>query len=630
MGGFVGYFSHDGGEQIVAERMMNAIHHRDPDYGGIHIEGNLAFGFRGLNSLVFNEDKSLAIVFDGEVYNFKELRQELTDKGHIFEADPDSVAEAGAEVLIHGYEEYGCSILNKIRGVFSLCICHLESGKLFIARDFFGVKPIFYFNNENTFVFGSELKGLLKHPAVPRELNKTALESYLTFQYPVLAETFFKGIFRLPPAHYLVWDNGSVEIFRYWEPTFDDSDDGRSLEEVVDLIDDTVAASIDAYKIGSGEIGCFLSSGVDSSYVSARSGVEKTFTVGFNFEGYNEINYARELCQHTGMKNISKVISDDEFWGILPRVQYFMDEPLADPAAVALYFACELASKEVKNVLSGEGADEFFGGYNIYHEPQDLKVLTWLPRFIRKLLGSIARAIPFNIKGKNFLIRCSEDVEQRFIGNAKLFTVRERRKILNFSSGDFSGDDFSGGSRGDFSGGDFSIDPASLTAPFYEKVRDKHDITKMQYIDINFWLWGDILLKADRMSMAHSVNLRTPLLDMDVFQVASSLPVKFKVHKRTTKYAMRLAAYRHIPQKFAEKRKLGFPVPIRIWLRQEKYYSLVKEAFNSPTAASFFNTKELMKLLNSHYRGRSDNARKLWAIYTFLVWHKVYFEDYEV
>ena len=305
--------------------------------------------------------------------------------------------------------------------------------------------------------------------------------------------------------------------------------------------------------------------------------------------------------------NYSKLISTEEYWDSISKVQYHMDEPLADASAIALYFVSQTAAQHVKVALSGEGADEFFGGYNIYREPHDLLPITRLPRPVRKALGSIARAIPFKIKGKNYLIRGSKDLQERFIGNAFMFDEGERRKILKHPTGHYH--------------------HMEITKPFYDKVKNQDDVTKMQYIDIHLWLIGDILLKADKMSMAHSLEVRVPFLDKEVFNVARTIPTQYKVNKENTKYAMRMAAHRYLPDMVAEKKKLGFPVPIRIWLKEDKYYNIVKEAFTSKAAQEYFKTTEIMKFLDDHKAGKADNSRKIWTIYMFLVWHKQYFEE---
>jgi asparagine synthase (glutamine-hydrolysing) len=345
---------------------------------------------------------------------------------------------------------------------------------------------------------------------------------------------------------------------------------------------------------------------VDSSYVAASFHGDKTFTVGFDYEKYNEIDYAKSLSSKVGIDNYSRLITTDEYWDVLPKIQYHMDEPLADPSAVALYFVSETAAKHVKVALSGEGADEFFGGYNIYHEPFSLSGYQKLPLGLRRGLAKIAKAMPVNFKGKNFLIRGSKSVEERFIGNAFIFTEEERAKILKAPTGKY--------------------DHKDLTAPFYKKQENSDDVTKMQYIDTNFWLIGDILLKADKMSMANSLEVRVPFLDRKVFELARTLPTRFKVNDQNTKIAMRAAAHRHLPDFVAEKKKLGFPVPIRIWLKEDKYYSIIKAAFTSKAAEKFFNTSEIVRLLDEHRSGKVDNSRKVWTIYMFLVWYKEFFE----
>lgn len=610
MCGFVGFTGGLAQREEVLQEMMDAIIHRGPDSAGTYIDDDIALGFRRLSIIdldsgsqpMYNENRDMVIVFNGEIYNYKELRDELIKKGHVFANNADT------EVLIHGYEEYGEELLTKLRGMFAFVIWDSKKKKLFAARDFFGIKPFYYALVDGQLVFASEIKSILKYTPYKKEMNRDALENYLTFQYSVLPETFFKGIYKLMPSHCLTFENGRLDIKRYWEPVFE-PDENTGLPEMVDRIDSAMQDSIKMHKVSDVEVGSFLSSGVDSSYVAACFNGDKTFTVGFDYEKYNEIDYAKSLSEKIKIDNYSKLISTDEYWNILPTVQYHMDEPLADPSAVALYFVSKTAAEHVKVSLSGEGADEFFGGYNIYREPFSLRPITRLPRPIRKFLGACASAIPFRVKGKNYLIRGSKDVEERFIGNAFLFNEKDREKILRNPSGRYN--------------------HMELTKPYYDKVKNLDDTTKMQYIDIHFWLIGDILLKADKMSMANSLEVRVPFLDRKVFEVARHVPLKYKVTKENTKFAMRQAAHRYLPDMVAEKKKLGFPVPIRIWLRDDKYYNIVKEAFTSKAAEEFFKTDEIVKLLDGHKDGKTDNSRKIWAIYMFLVWHKRFFEDGE-
>lgn len=606
--GFTGYL--ENGKDVLTD-MMNRIIHRGPDSAGQYIDDKAYMGFRRLSIIdldngsqpMFNEDRKIVITFNGEIYNHRELREELIAKGHIFANNSDT------EVLIHAYEEYGKDMLNRLRGMFAFVIWDSEKETIFAARDFFGIKPFYYtVTDDGHLIYASEIKSILAHPSYKKEVNPVALENYLTFQYSVLEETFFKGIFKLMPAHCMTYNvkNGELNIERYWEPVFE-PDNSKSLDEWVNEIDDAMHDSVEHHKISDVEVGSFLSSGVDSSYVAATFNGDKTFTVGFDYEKYNEINYAKALSDKIKIDNYSKLVSSEEYWDAIPKIQYHMDEPLADPAAIALYFVSQTAAKHVKVSLSGEGADEFFGGYNIYHEPFDLNGFQKLPLGLRKGLANVATAIPFKFKGKNYLVRASKSLEERFIGNAFMFNEAEREKILKNPTGKYP--------------------HTELTKPYYDKVKDLDDVTKMQYIDINFWLIGDILLKADKMSMAHSLEVRVPFLDKKVFEVARHIPTEYKVNQHNTKYAMRMAAHRYLPDMVAEKKKLGFPVPIRIWIKDEKYYNMIKKAFTSDAANEFFNTDMLVQYLDEHKEGKADNSRKIWTVYMFLVWYNDFFGD---
>ncbi len=592
-------------DRVVGE-MMDAIKHRGPDSEGKYIDDGIAMGFRRLSIIdlstgsqpLFNEDRTLVLTFNGEIYNYRELRGELIKSGHVFATNTDS------EVLLHGYEEWGKDMLPKLRGMFAFVIWNTETRELFGARDFFGIKPLYYAKMGESFIYGSEIKSFLKHPHFRKELNEAALESYLTFQYSPCEETFFKGVFRLLPAHWFTYKDGELHTERYWDINFE-ADEEPSLDEWVKRISETFANSVEAHKIADVEVGSFLSSGVDSSYVAAVANVDKTFTVGFGEdEKYNEIGYAKEFSKFIGKENISKIITPEEYWEAFPKIQYHMDEPLADPSAIALYFVCKLASQKVKVVLSGEGADEIFGGYNIYKEPDDMAFYNKIPRPIRRCIGKCASAFPAH-RGLNFLIRRGKDLEERFIGNAYIFSEKERKKLLKIKTG---------------------APPAmELTKPFYDKTKGKDSVTRMQYLDLNMWMTGDILLKADKMSMANSLELRVPFLDRYVMALAEKIPKRYRVTKENTKFAMRKAALEACPPLTANKKKLGFPVPIRVWLKEDKYYGIVKSAFESETAKKFFDTERLTALLDEHRAGKYDNSRKIWTVYTFLVWYGVYF-----
>lgn len=606
MCGFVGFTNKISDSGEVLSRMTESIKHRGPDSEGEYIDSDVALGFRRLSIIdistgsqpIFNEDGSKVLVFNGEIYNYRDLRAELIDKGHTFTTNTDS------EVLLHGYEEWGDQLLNRLRGMFAFVIWDKKSKEIFGARDFFGIKPMYYAEMNGTFMFGSEIKSFLCHPSFEKKLNTDALENYLTFQYSPCAETFFKGVYKLLPAHWFRYKNGIMKTERYWSVNFDD-DNKPDLEEWVNRISSTFRDSVEAHKIADVEVGSFLSSGVDSSYVAAVANVDKTFTVGFGEdERYNEIGYAKEFSKYIGKENISKVITADEYWGEFPKIQYHMDEPLADPAAVALYFVCKLASESVKVVLSGEGADELFGGYNIYKEPDDVAIYNAVPMPIRREIGKLCSRLPHK-RGVNFFIRRGKTLEERFIGNAYIFSESERKDILAIKTN--------------------APAAAEITKPFYDMVKGKDNVTKMQFLDINLWMTGDILLKADKMSMANSLELRVPFLDKEVMALAQRIPKKYRVTKENTKYAMRMAAHRACPPRTADKKKLGFPVPIRVWLKEDEYYNKVKAEFESENARKFFKPEKLISLLEDHRDGKYDYSRKIWTVYTFLVWYKVYF-----
>lgn len=611
MCGFAGYITENGKAPEYKDNlieMMNSIKHRGPDDEGTHIDDMAGMGFRRLSIIgitngkqpMYNEDESIVVTFNGEIYNYQTIKEELIKKGHIFKTDADT------EVLVHGYEEYGKDLLQKLRGMYAFAIWDIKKKEMFMARDIFGIKPLFYTQTDKDFVFGSEIKAILKFPTVKKDLNEEALESYLSFQYSILKETFFKGIYRLPPAHCLTWKDGKVTVERYWEPVFD-TDDNITFDEAVKMTNDVMKNSIEAHKISDTEVGGFLSGGVDSSYIVARSNLDKTFSVGFDYPKCNEIPLAKTLSDYVGVKNTSKLISTEEFFTEFPKIMNHVDEPLSDPSSIALYFLCKLASENVKVVLSGEGSDELFGGYNIYKSPFALAPMYKIPRPVRRGLAKTFQKLPFRFKGKNYVIRAGQDLEERYIGNAYIFKTKEVYKLLKNPKKKYT--------------------PQSITKPIYDKVKDKDDITKMQYIDINTWLWGDILNKADTMSMAHSLEVRVPFLDREVAKVAFSIPVKHRVDKHETKRYFRKAANEFMPDITAERKKLGFPIPVRNWLKEDKYYHLVKSTLTSKEAEKFFNVSELEKLLDDHYNGKVDNSRKVWTIYAFILWYQEHFVE---
>ena len=614
MCGFVGFTNKISDNGTVLEKMMNRIVHRGPDSDGKFFDQNIALGFRRLSIIgledgdqpMFNEDGSLVLVFNGEIYNYPDLKAELIELGHTFKSHADS------EVLLHGFEEWGEDLVARLRGMFAFVIFNKKDNSMFGARDMFGIKPFYYTEMNGSFIFGSEIKAFLDHPDFKKELNEEALAHYLSFQYSPTEETFFKNVFKLPPAHYFTYKNGAMQKTRYFRPDF--NEESGVLEYFADKTDEAVRESVKAHKIADVEVGSFLSSGIDSSYIAEAAQVDKTFTVGFESpdgDRYNDIHFAKEFAETIKVENIAKVITPEEYWSTFPKIQYHMDEPLADPAAIALYFVSNLASQYVKVVMSGEGADELFGGYRIYQEPITVTAYDSLPFALRRFIGKICSYLPQK-HGINYLVRRGKTIEERFIGNANIFSFKERNAILKSEIAKNA------------------CSPQDLCKKFYKEVEGKDDVTKMQYLDINMWLMGDILLKADKTSMANSLELRVPFLDKNVMKLAETIPLNSRVSTVSTKLALRKAAEKTLPRRTATKDKLGFPVPIRVWLKEDVYYNIVKEAFTSEAANKYFDTDKLVALLDLHRSGKADVSRKIWTVYTFLVWYKRFFEEENV
>ncbi|NLZ94185.1 MAG: asparagine synthase (glutamine-hydrolyzing), partial [Firmicutes bacterium] len=500
-------------------------------------------------------------------------------------------------------------VVKKLRGMFAFCIWDKLNDILFLARDGFGIKPLYYTQNtkDKTFIFGSEIKAFLPHPAFIKELNKDALRPYLTFQYSALDETFFKGVFKLPPAHYMVVQNGEKKLQKYWDKKFHAKT--APPEKYVGEIHAGVKESVNAHRMGGMETGSFLSGGIDSSYITALLKPKKSFSIGFCGYGgiFNETNLAKELSEQLRIQNVCKCISAKDFFAELPNIQYHMDEPQANLSSVPLYFLSELASREVKVVFSGEGADEIFGGYAWYQYSKDMARYEKIPYAIRRAIFHLAKRLPKN-RLTNFLVRGGQPVEERFIGNAIVFDEEDALNVLKPA---------------------YKKGPSvhSITQSIYAEVKDEDDLSKMQYLDFHLWQPGDILLKADKMSMAHSLEVRMPFLDYKVMEMAKNIPAKYRVNGTETKCALRRAAYKVLPKEWAARPKLGFMVPLRDWLREEKCYQLVKEMFSADFAEEFFDTDQLIAYLDEHYQGKKNRCRYVYTVYVFLVWYKRFFLD---
>ena len=604
MCGITGFINNKSDKENIIKRMSERIKHRGPDGEGIYTDDNVALAHRRLSIIdinagkqpMYNEDNSLVVIFNGEIYNYLELRDELKKKKHKFKTHSDT------EVLLHGYEEYGNNLPKHLRGMFAFAIYDIKKKTMFLARDNFGIKPLYYAMFNDTFMFASEIKCFLEHPDFKKELNEELIGPYLSFSFTPTEETFFKGVYRLEPGCSLFYKNGKFKIERYYKLEFKEKE--ISYNDAVKKISETMKDSVSHHLLADVEVGSFLSSGIDSSYIVSLAHPSKTYTVGYNKERYSEIDLAKDLALKLNIDNKSKIITKDEYMKIIPDVMYYMDEPTSDPASVALYFVASLASKDLKVVLSGEGADEFFGGYNTYREEVDYKFYNKIPFFIRRAISKVCSLLP-EVRGINFLVRRGKTLEEDYIGVNKVFSEKESNKVLKKKR---------------------TIKNSDITKKVFDEFKDESNIVKMQAIDINFWLIKDILQKADRMTMANSLEGRVPFVDKEVFKVASSLPIDYKVSKINTKLALRNAAKEVIPNESYKKKKLGFPVPVREWMKDDLVYDEIKKTLTSDNANKFFNTKYVVDLLDVHKSGRKDNYRKIWTIYCFLKWYDVYFK----
>ncbi len=603
MCGIVGFVSDKPNKSEIIKNMTDKIIHRGPDKEGYYIDKNVALGHRRLAIIdkengkqpMISQDKTLSLVYNGEIYNYKELKNELETKGHKFKTNCDT------EVLLHGYEEWGTHMPTKLRGMFAFAIWDKKNKTLFCSRDHFGIKPLYYYQNKEVFMFGSEIKSFLEHPKFKKNLNQELLGAYLSFSFNPSLETFFKDVYCLKPGSNLIFHNSKITISEYYDTNFSEED--ISFYGVTNKIENKVEESIKYHKISDVEIGTFLSSGVDSSYITSVLKPNKTYSVGYDDSKYSEVEYAKDLCDKLKIINVSRIIEKDEYLGLVEKVLYYMDEPISDPSAISLYLLANLASKDVKVVLSGEGADEFFGGYNCYNELEMFKIYNKIPFSIRQNLSLLFEKLQ-ECRGRNFIVRRGKKLEEEYVGVNKIFSQKEMKKVLNIKS---------------------YIKNEQITKPVFDKYNGKSDLTKMQAIDTEFWLSRNILLKADKMTMANSIEARTPFVDKEVFEIASSLPRNCKITKENTKVALREAAKKYIPNDAYKKKKLGFPVPLRDWLREDDFYQVVKKVFSQDFVKEFFNQDYIFVLLNQHKNNQKDNYRKIWAIYCFIKWYEVFF-----
>ena len=607
MSGFTGFYDEhiSNKDEIIAD-MGQRIEHRGPDGSGFYTDTHIAMNFRYLDTGMpgdaaqpfHSADGLYVVVFDGTISNYESIRKDLVElHGVEFQSRSD------VELVSHAFKVYGEGVAAQLQGSFAFLVYNKQDHSLYGARDYFGVKPFNYAKMGDAFLFGSEIKSFLSHPSFEKNFNKQALKLYLMFQYTPNEETMFKGVYKLKPGTYFTYDG---EVF-VTKPYFaiDYKQEPMSFEEAVERIKQLVQDSVDRNQVSNAKMGSFLSGGVDSSYIASSVRPMKTYSIGFGMDGFDETELAHELSNLLGMENVRRTISSKEFFEALPRIQYYSDEPHANLSAVPLYFLSSMASKDIRIALSGEGADELFGGYDTYLEGVSDKVYKFLPLSLRKKLASWASDRPY-FKGQGFIERNAYSFEDSYTGQSHIMGNEEANEVLSDAY------------RSD-------IRFQDITKPYFDQAQDWDDLHKKMYFDMHVWLPYDILLKADRMTMAHSLEVRAPYLDMAVWNFARTLPSEHCVKGKKSKRAFREAALTKIPNEWAQRQKIGFPVPVCAWLREDVHYAQVKELFEQEYTGEIFNQEKLLELLEDHKSEKANNHRKIYTIYAFLLWYEQYF-----
>ncbi|NKY58783.1 asparagine synthase (glutamine-hydrolyzing) [Nocardia flavorosea] len=632
MCGLLGFLTSDTAAPETVERVYDALHcvrHRGPDERGTWHDDQLIFGFNRLSIIDIehshqplrwgpaDDPERYALTFNGEIYNYLELREELArDHAAEFGEQPMFATEGDGEAIVAAFHYWGPDAVRRLRGMFAFAIWDTRSRELFLARDPFGIKPLFLATGSGGTAFGSEKKSLLEllpDLGLDESLDHRALEHYTVLQYVPEPETLHAGIRRLESGSYAVLRPGERPVTtRYFVPKFDirpfaAGSEATRYSEIAAALEDSVAKHMRADVT----VGSFLSGGIDSTAIAALAMRHNpnliTFTTGFEREGYSEVDVAAESAAAIGARHIVKVVSPAEFAAAIPEIVWYLDDPVADPALVPLYFVAKEARKHVKVVLSGEGADELFGGYTIYREPLSLAAFDKLPGGLRRLAGKVSDLIPEGTRGKSLLHRGSLTLEQRYYGNARSFSDAQLRSVLREFRPEWTHQD--------------------VTAPIYERSAGWDPVTRMQHLDLFTWLRGDILVKADKMTMANSLELRVPFLDTEVFRVAEQVPLEQKITKETTKYALRQALEGIVPGHVLHRAKLGFPVPLRHWLRGTELYDWARQQITESQTDHLLDKAAVLAMLDAHRAGDGDHSRRLWTLLVFMIWHGIFVED---
>lgn len=626
MCGLIGLLSHHGGaadHNSAVLAAMECMHHRGPDEVGTFDTEDLVFGFNRLSIIDISHShqplrwgpadapERYTLVFNGEIYNYLELREQLAA-----EFGAEFATEGDGEPIVVGYHHWGPEVVTRLRGMFGIAIWDSVDRTMFVARDYFGIKPMYVAEGPDATIVGSEKKSVVELAGiagVEQDVDTRALQHYVTLQYVPEPETLTTGIRRLESGTYALFAPGEKGRYvRYFSPVLSapssmvNNTGEAAYRRIKEALEDSVAKHMRADVT----VGSFLSGGIDSTAIAAlarrHNDALKTFTTGFEREGYSEIDVAAESAAAIGVEHVVKVVSPEEFAAAIPEIIWYLDEPVADPALVPLYFVAREARKHVKVVLSGEGADEFFGGYTIYKEPLSLAPFEKVPGALRPFLGRVSGRLPEGMRGKSLLHRGSLRLEDRYYGNARSFSEAQVASVLRDYRPQWGHQD--------------------VTAPIYAQSEGWDPVARMQHVDLFTWLRGDILVKADKITMANSLELRVPFLDKEVFEVARTLPTSEKISHGTTKYALRRAIAEIVPEHVINRRKLGFPVPTRHWLAGPELHDWARGIVRDSATDEFVDKASVLRMLDEHRAGTSDHSRRIWTMLCFMIWYGIFVE----
>ncbi len=598
-------------EERLAREMGESITFRGPDSDSTLLRGHFTAAFRRLSIIDLEggkqpfsiEDGAFGGVFNGEIYNYLTLQEELKREGVVFETNSE------IEVLLRLYQREGAGFVARLRGMYAIAFYNRDARELFLARDRFGIKPLYYRKTSEGLSFSSEAKAFFRDANFPGfSVNVKRLQEYFTFQYIPGDEALTDGILNVPPASYLTCrPNEEVKIVRYFDPMFT-PDSRTDFETKKQKVREVVCESVKSHMLSDVQVGSFLSSGIDSAIItsvaSKLSPGIKAYTVAFGEKEYSEITEADAIARHLEVEHIKHVCTPEDFRRVFEKVVWHLDFPVADPSTVAIYLICERAAQDLKVVLSGEGSDELFGGYRVYDESRFSSRIYALPAFLKRFLAAVAHALPDGVRGKNLLLRGVTPLSERYVGNAFIFTEEEKREFLKTYSDE----------RKFY----------HATREIYDAAKELSPMAQMQYVDLYTWLRGDILVKSDRLAMAHSLEIRVPFLDREVFDVARTLTDRDKLSHHTTKYILREAFRDMVDEATVLRPKLGYPVPVRKWLRGEELYGFAREIFENSTADAFVSREYCLKLLDEHRDGKADHYRRLWTLLVFVTWYRLY------